>query len=717
MKRSLLLLTLLAAPFAAFAQEGEDTLSDSAATYYVSPEGDDEADGLSPENAWRSLGRVNAHSFVAGEQVLLEGGATFTDTGLRFLAEDVGSATNPIVVGSYGEGRAIIKPAGDVHPIEVYNTAGIVIENLVLEGVGRDSSSKAGVSAFVDLPGDTRIAGLTIRGCEMRELRFGINIGAWATDGSFSGFADVLIEHNLVHTILEDGIFTYGMYPGSETQQSHRNIIIRDCEVHGVTGNPGKTTGHSGSGIIMSGVIGGLIDRCYAHHNGGSAGTRSGGGPVGIWTWGSDSVTIQRSLVHDQRTTPGVKDGGGFDIDGGATNAVIQYCYSYNNEGSGYLMAAFAHGPPIKNATFRYNISWRDGRRIENDMAAGFHFWKGAGETATITDVKVYNNLVYTEKDTGGPAVVWQSGPMSGIRFWNNVFVVKGGERFVDIDRNWARNYFDFQNNVYWAVDGDYSGGWVWGDATFHTLDDWRQAPRAPEMLGGQPVGLMEDPRIVDLVEGAQPKSVAEMKEMPAFRLLVDSPLRNAGLDLRTPAFGSIDVGEQDFFGGTIPSGDDFDIGPHERETSLQKFRDAHNLAPDGADDFKAAAGDGVSNLLKYAFNLIGSEPGQVESITARNRQLLSTDGVAGWPSLVLEDGEGGAGLAYIRRRSATHPQIGYEVWFAETLEPNAWGPSPDALEEVTPIDDTFERVVVSEAPHLPPRRFARVVVTREEGG
>lgn len=525
----------------------------------------------------------------------------------------------------------------------------------------------------------------------------------------------MLVEQNLVHTIRNDGIMTYGMYPGSATQQSHRNIVIRDCEVRGVTGNPDKTDGHSGSGIILSGVKGGLIDRCYAHHNGGSAGTPSGqGGPVGIWTWGSDSVTIQRSLVHDQKTTPGVKDGGGFDIDGGATNAVVQYCYSYNNEGPGFLIAEFDQAPPINHIAFRYNISWRDGRRVANNMASGFHFWKGAGAGATLTNVAVHNNLVYTENSTGGPAVVWQAGAMSGLRFWNNVFVVQGGERFVAVNNNTARGYFTFQNNAYWTTDENWTGGWRWGlNTTLTTLPAWRLASGTPETIAGEPVGLMIDPRIADIATGAQPLSVDALANMPAFRLLADSPLLDAGVDLRTPAFGSRDVGGRDFFAGALPSGGGFDIGPHERPAALESFRTAHGLAADGTEDFADAAGDGVPNLFKYAFNLIGQDPGQVPTITDLRLPPLPPEGSAGWPRLVTELEGGGFGIAYVRRRAATLPQVSYAVWFADTLEPNAWGPSPVALEQITPVGETFERVVVREPTPLS-RRFARVVVTRE---
>jgi hypothetical protein len=683
-----------------------------AATYHVSPSGNDAADGLGPATAWRTLAKVNSTSFQAGDQILLEGGATFTDQGIYLGPDDAGSAANPIVVGSYGAGRARVKPSSDSHhPVLVYNTAGIVVENLILEGVGRDASTRTGVLLYTDLPGGARLAGVTVRHCEITGLRTGVELGAWPADSSFGGFDQVLLEHLLVHTIRRDGINTYGLYPGSSTRQSHRDLVIRDCEVRDVTGDPAKTDGHSGSGIIVSGVKGALVDRCHAHHNGGSGGNTSGGGPVGIWTWGSDSVTIQRSLVHDQRTKAGVKDGGGFDIDGGATNALVQYCYSYDNEGPGFLVAEFDNAPPLGSATFRYNISWRDGRRTANAMASGFHFWKGSGSASTLSDVHVHHNLVYTENSTGGPALVWQAGAMSGIRVRNNLFVVSGGERFVDVNNNAARGYFTFQNNAYWAVDDNWAGGWRWGGGTtFTTLAAWRAATGAPETLSGAPLGLDADPRVADLVAGARPTSVSQLANLAAFRLLADSPLLDAALDLRLAAHGSLDLGARDFFGLPIPSGGAFDIGPHERTAALVAFRTAHALPSDGSADTATPAGDGVPNLLKYAFNLLGAGPAQVASLATPHAPVLAPEGVSGLPRLDLVAEPPGLALTYVRRRAVTRPGIIYEPQFSDTLAPGSWAPDSTATETIVPLDEVFERVTVRAAPAAP-RRFARLRV------
>lgn len=535
----------------------------NATDYYVSPTGSDANAGTSPSAPWKTVGKVNGSSLAAGDHVLFEGGKVFSDAGLMLTSDDSGTATAPVVIGSYGTGRATLQPPAAEFAIHISNTAGLHVRDLILVGPGpalADVNGKAGLQAFCDLAGGVKLAYLRFENLDISGFHEGITIGAW--HDSFSGFKDVLITGCTVHDNLGNGVSTYGYQPGSASQQSHANLLIVGCEVMRNYGDPTLSdpgSQHSGSGIILSGTKGGLIDRCYAHHNGGGAGDNAGGGPVGIWTYSSDSVVMQRCLVHDQKTTAGASDGGGFDIDGGATNAMVQYCYSYGNEGAGFLVAEYVGATPLQNGTFRYNVSWRDGRRLS--MASGFLFWSGENQASQCQDISVYNNLVYTENISGGPCVS-QSGAMTGIRLWNNIFVVQGGERFVDVGSNTDR--FTFQGNLYWATDGLWAGGWKWGETTYTLLADWRVAKGTPETLTGIPVGVQADPSIVSLVVGAQPTSVAAMEQMTAFRLLASSPAIDAGQDLRTAAFGSVDVGARDFWNGNIPQAATFDIGPHE---------------------------------------------------------------------------------------------------------------------------------------------------------
>ena len=533
----------------------------TAADFYVSTTGSDAAAGTQSA-PWQTVSKINGRALAPGDRVFFNGGQTFTDAGLVLGTGDGGNAINRVVIGSYGSGRAIIKPSAS-HGCDIYNVAGITIQDLIFEGTGIATNTKEGLQLYCDLGGGVRPSGVTVTNCEFRQFQEGLSIGAW--NASYSGFQDVLIDTCIIHDCRRNGLTTYGYYPSSVTQQSHRNITVRDCEVYGVTGDPGYTSNHSGSGIILSGMIGGLVDRCYAHNNGGSGGNSSGGGPVGIWTYASEAVTIQRSLVHDQKTKAGVMDGGGFDIDGGATNSVVQYCYSYNNEGAGYLVAEYGGATPLTNGTIRYNISWKDGRRQANGMAS-LHFWNDNSNPAgNCSGIKAYNNVLYTDAAVGGPAIRFQSGPMTGHSIRNNVVIVTGGAKLVDIGSNISA--FAITGNSWFATDGNYAGGWAWNGATSTSLATWRTTSGTPETVGGSSTGLQGDPLLVSVVAGAQPTAATALEAITAFRLQASSPLINAGLDLTSSTFGSLAVGSRDFFNQAIPVAV-YDIGAYEAPAS-----------------------------------------------------------------------------------------------------------------------------------------------------
>lgn len=86
------------------APNGDYTVSGT--TYYVSPNGDDEADGTTPETAWRTLPRVAAakDDFKEGDAVLFERGGVyrgqvFVRSGMTFAA--YGEGPKPCLYGSW----------------------------------------------------------------------------------------------------------------------------------------------------------------------------------------------------------------------------------------------------------------------------------------------------------------------------------------------------------------------------------------------------------------------------------------------------------------------------------------------------------------------------------------------------------------------------------------------------------------------------------------
>ncbi len=121
-----------------------------------------------------------------------------------------------------------------------------------------------------------------------------------------------------------------------------------------------------------------------------------------------------------------------------------------------------------------------------------------------------------------------------------------------------------------------------------------------------------------------------------------------------------------------------------------------------GADDAGPSAipfGDGVENLLKYAFNLTGSGPDR--------RVLVAGTGTAGLPCITLDRSVPALRFEYLRRKGSglTYiPQLSTDLI--------AWQPLA-ATPVVADIDAAWERVVIAEPcdPATIPRLFGRVAV------
>ena len=91
-----------------------------AATFYVDSEnGDDGADGMTPETAWKTLTKVNETELltkvnetelIGGDRILLKAGSVFEDQALSIKGS--GTAENPIIIDMY-DGDVVGAEAGD----------------------------------------------------------------------------------------------------------------------------------------------------------------------------------------------------------------------------------------------------------------------------------------------------------------------------------------------------------------------------------------------------------------------------------------------------------------------------------------------------------------------------------------------------------------------------------------------------------------------------
>ncbi len=384
--------------------------------YYISPFGDDSNTGISQKQPWRSIGRVNAIQLLPGDSVRFRANQTFKgNLTLSGVGTDV--AGELITFGSYGDGRATID-AGTGTGFFAKNRGGVLIRDLNFVGSGIGQNTGFGIWFVNTLPEHKKLRYIRIEKVDVSGFKnAGIGIAAQPTDESWSGFDDVKITHANVHDNGDAGISCIGTWNPEEAGYSHTDVYVGKCRVYRNLGIPGKES-HSGNGIVLAQVDGATIEHCEAYQNG-ELNDCEVGGPVGIWTWDSNRVLIQFNESH-HNWTGSSKDGGGFDLDGGVRNSIMQYNYSHDNDGAGYLLAQFEGAKAFHNNVIRYNVSENDARK---NSYGGIHLWS-TGANGGIRNTTIYRNTISTSKSTtGNPAAIdCMSEGIHNIRFYNNTF-------------------------------------------------------------------------------------------------------------------------------------------------------------------------------------------------------------------------------------------------------------------------------------------------------
>lgn len=552
-------------------------------TYYVSPYGDDANSGLSAEAPWKTINKVNSFSFKAGDSILFEGGQTFVGS-IFFWGDDMGSSSHPVVLSSYGAGRAQINASGSGNGLMAYNTGGIEVRKLVFFSNGATANKHNGVEFYTDSTAD--IDHIIIDSVETYGFGTrGISIGAWSNE---KGFTNVKITNSVAHENGETGIETYGHWP----RFSHKNVYVGYCKAYNNFGRKDRTDKHSGSGIIVSGVDGATIEYCEAFANGKNNG-HYGGGPVGIWFYDVKNGVIQYSESHHNQAGLDA-DGGGFDIDGGSQNCIIQYCYSHDNEGAGYGMYEYGSPNAFTNNVIRYNISENDARK-NNDGALAF--W-GASSASMVMNSQIYNNTVYmntTGMVWGTPSAVKVLGTaMSGVTIRNNIFHITSGVRMLRATDAFATSAILFQNNNYYT-EGN-SAEFLWAGTSYKSLDEWKVGAPGQEMQGTLSLGTTVNPYFVSPGEGGRvgPAEGGDLTSIEAYQLQAGSPMIDAGINLKT-TYG-INTGTRDFYSNPLATGASYDVGAH--ELSMVTL-------PINFTDFNAVL---KGDLLKLAWSITGDE-------------------------------------------------------------------------------------------------------------
>lgn len=151
-------------------------------------------------------------------------------------------------------------------------------------------------------------------------------------------------------------------------------------------------------------------------------------------------------------------------------------------------------------------------------------------------------------------------------------------------------------------------------------------------------------------------------------------------------------------------TGIDFTIATPGTTGLVTAFANGAGLAANDALPLATPFNDGIENLLKFAFNMNASGP---DSST-----LQTGSGTSGLPALSLDNSgpETVLRVEFIRRKNAG---LVYVAKRSTSLAPGSFA-AMTGTETVTPIDDQFERVVISDPcdPAILPKCFAIVEVS-----
>ncbi len=453
---------------------------------------------------------------------------------LYFDASDAGTATNPVTVSSYGSG-------GDGRATISSGTSDGLY---AYDCAGFDVTDLKFIGSGYNVPGGYGIRFYTDRGDGVKLERVYID------NVDVSGYYEIGIE----------------VYADDSSLSGFRDIRITDSISHD-NGDKGISTSgvwppqapahsledvyvggcttynnfgipgrepHTGNGIILSGITNAMIEFCESYNNGELDDT-GGGGPIGIWYWEVHNGTIQFCESHHNKSAPNTKDGGGFDLDGGCINCIVQYNYSHDNHGASIGVFQFRGASTFTDNAVRYNVFQNDGQKRHGLI----DFWAAGGGKVENTDI--YNNTLYVGPDTVEAAFfkVTSGSKIINTRIFNNIILTVPGKACADVGSG-----FTFLGNCYW------SGGGPLNINGSTSLAEWQATGQ--EILDGQPVGYETDPKLVN----------AGGSSDTDYKLQSSSPMINGSLDL--PTLFGIDVGPQDYWGTSIPQDGAYDVGSHE---------------------------------------------------------------------------------------------------------------------------------------------------------
>jgi hypothetical protein len=504
--------------------------------FYVSPWGNDWGAGTSKSTPWKTIDRVNRQWIKPGDKVMFQGSNTYHGS-IKIDWNEGGNDWAPVTIGSYGGTRATIN-SGNQSAVNVDQAGGVRVEHLIVRGSGMYNNSANGIHFHVNW-NNRPLSNIQVVNVDAAGYG-GYNVKVEAP-GYNSSYSNVRIVDSNLHDSREGGIWINGW-----ANRVNKNVYIGNVQAYNHPGTGSKTK-VTGSGIFIADVDGAIVERSVAYNNG-----SQGKAPVGIWAAGSNRVTFQYNESHHNMTNT-VTDGGGFDFDWDMTNSTMQYNYSHDNQGPGYLVCGDTH--KSDNNTIRYNISQNDSRKNGRGAIQIY---------GNATNLKIYNNVVHMNNTWDWNSAAFTATnegaagtSMSNIDVRNNVFITTGGMQLARVGGAFAWGWNNkFIGNAYHASGAGFKMNW--GGETIWSIDQFRWKGQEKEWGGN--VGYFGDPKLKNAGWAPTLNNAWALSSLWQYQPQWNSPLINKGVWPNNTLSG----GTSDFYGSWLPKSGKYDIGVSE---------------------------------------------------------------------------------------------------------------------------------------------------------